>query len=240
MKARGLGGVWVELVPDRVEGISSSSSSSRLKGDSSGAIVDSLRLIADSPAFDGGSVWLVGNSFDTVVESANLVAGSLGFEGGSGWLVGNWIKVPASLFRSRVASLVLETNLFVSEIGIRELVVYPLVVLVVLAGPREVSGASSVAIWDAWPLSLLSAGGQLAERTWPFTTAGRFTFGGLLDISRSPTKLELGIPFPTSTERPHDDFRCETCIAHAKYRVVQFRIQQGGTFLSMAHFAVLI
>lgn len=66
-----------------------------------------------------------------------------------------------------------------------------------------------MAIKDAWPLSLLGAGEQLTERTWPFTSAGRRIFSGLRATSRSPTKLELDIPFPTSTEMPHIDFTCD-------------------------------
>lgn len=103
IKGRGLGGGWVELVLGGVEWISPSSSSSRLEGDSSNAVGVSPKLVGGSPAFDGGSVWLVGN----------------------------WGKMVASSFRSSVASLLLETNFFVSEIGIRELVVDPLVVLLV-------------------------------------------------------------------------------------------------------------
>lgn len=131
MKGRGLGGGWVELVLGGVEWISPSSSSSRLEGDSSSAVVVSPKLVAGSPAFDGGSVWLVGNSFNAAVELVKLIAASLGAEGDSGWLVGNWVKMVASSFSPSVASLLLETDFLVSEIGIGGLVVDPLVVLVV-------------------------------------------------------------------------------------------------------------
>lgn len=123
MKGRGLGGGWVELALGGVEWISPSSSSSILEGDSSSAVVVSPKLVADSPAFDAGSVWLVGNSFNAAVELVKLIAGSLGAEGNSGWLVGNWVKMVASSFRPSVASLVLVINFLVSEIGICGLVV---------------------------------------------------------------------------------------------------------------------
>lgn len=82
MEGREFGGGGAGLVLGGVEGISPSSSSSRLEGDSSDAGFQLPKLDSDSLGFDGNSGWLAGNSFNAVVDS-------LGFKPGSGRLVAN-------------------------------------------------------------------------------------------------------------------------------------------------------